>query len=209
MISVSVSDLESFRQYLEDEDFTVDELLSRLRREQQPTEQMLAGTALHKMLEYATDGELESVEVDGFTFQFDCEIALPVSSVREMSITKEYETNGQTVLVRGRVDEINGTEVVDHKTTGNFDCERFYAGYQWRLYLDMIDAQSFRWNVFEMKPVTKAERTYRISSFHILKQYRYPSLASDVQSLVSRYVEFALDHQEVMTSAPRAASVTA
>lgn len=194
MINASVSDIDAFRRYQEDEDVSLLELLARLRKTEPPTAQMLAGTALHKALELTGDGEFETLSANGLTFALECDIELPLTRIREMSITKDYLVNGETIRIRGRVDELDGTEVVDHKTTGQFDPEHLIAGYQWKLYLDMLAALSFRWNVFVITDVAKSPGLWRVSAFHSLRQYAYPSMRADIDALLTKFVQFSRTH---------------
>lgn len=194
MITASVSDVDAFRRYQEDEEMGLLELLARLRKTEPPTEQMLAGTAFHKALELAGDGEFEVLSANGLTFSVECEIDLPLAPIREMSITKDYRVNGEVIRIRGRVDELYGTEVVDHKTTGQFDPEHLIAGYQWRLYLDMLSALSFRWNVFVITDVAKSPGFWRVTAFHPLRQYAYPTMRADIEALLLKFAQFARTH---------------
>lgn len=193
-ITASVSDIDAFRRYQEDEEMGLAELLSRLRKQEPPSELMLAGTAFHRALETAEPGEFETLAADGRTFVLELDGELPLSPIREMSITKDYIVSGVTVHVRGRVDELDGAEVVDHKTTGQFDPEHLNDGYQWRLYLDMLAALSFRWNVFVISAVAKSPGVYRVTAFHPLRQYAYPAMRADIDALLVKFVEFARTH---------------
>lgn len=194
MISASVSDICAFRRYLEDEDFDLGVLVAQLRKQTEPTELMRAGSAFHKALELAPAGEFDTLEADGFTFALKCDAELPLSPIRELSVTKDYPAGEHVVHVRGRVDEINGTEIVDHKTTGRFDPETLSDGYQWRFYLDMLNGASFRWNVFELRASTTTPGLYTVSDVHPLTQYPYPGMQEDILKLVRRFAAFCVTY---------------
>lgn len=194
IVTANVTDIDQFRRYQEDEEMSLLELLGRLRRTEPPTEQMLAGTALHKALESCPEGEFETLEADGFRFVIEVDGELPLSPVREMSIAKDYRVGRDVVRVRGRVDELSGEEVIDHKTTSQFDPEHLLAGYQWRLYLDMLGARKFRWNVFVLSPVAKEYRVIRVAALHSLCQFAYPGMRDDIDALLRKFVEFACVH---------------
>lgn len=192
MLAVSVTDLDAFRYYLSDEDADLDKLLAQLRREEPPTEQMLAGTALHKALELAEPGDFPMLEAEGHRFTFEDSLAVELTPIRELKASKVYTVAGVDVLVTGKVDGLCGRRVDDHKTTARFDPERFLQGYQWRFYLDIFDATHFRWNVFEMDP--RGMRLYHVFATHRIEQYAYVGMYQDCIGLLWKFVEFAKQH---------------
>lgn len=188
-----VSEVESFRQWRDDEDADLELLLARMRGETEPSEAMLAGTAFHKALEVAQPGEAATLQALGYTFNIvgDFELALP--SIREVRASKVYPVDDCTVLVSGQLDAIEGKRVEDHKTTGRFDPERYLGGYQWRLYLEIFGANHFRWNVFEIA-ATDEPLTWEVFAAHRLEQYRYPGMGADCEKLVADLARFAREH---------------
>jgi hypothetical protein len=155
-----------------------------------PSPAMLAGTAFHKLLEVATaDGvAIGRAEVNGHVFTFAGDFTVALSPIRELRASRTYTVDNELVTITGQVDEIEGKRVVDHKTTGRFDPERYLAGYQWRLYLEIFGADVFRWNVFELRQIDGAE--YEVTALHRLEQCRYPGLGADCQSLVERFARY-------------------
>src|SRR5579883_1280186 len=85
-----VSEAEAFRQWREDEEAELADLLARLRGEVPPSEAMLAGTALHKALELADDGESDTLEADGYQFVITADITLALPKIREVRASKDY-----------------------------------------------------------------------------------------------------------------------
>jgi len=184
----SVSKAEAFRQWRENEDAELEPLLATLRGEMQPTEPMLAGTALHKALETACEGERDTLSADGYEFVITADINLALPKCREIFATKDYGP----IVISSRVDVLDGKCVEDHKTTSRFDPERFLAGFQWRFYLDIFEADLFRWNVFEMRELKP--KVYEVFNFHRLEQYRYPALAMDCRDLATDLAEFVREY---------------
>lgn len=184
-----VSNIETFRRWRLDEEQDTGDLIARLT-DFQPTEAMLAGTALHKALELATPGEYTTLDAMGYTFLIpdDCAIALP--TIREFRASKSYGP----ILVTGQVDGLHLKRVEDHKSTGYFNGDGYWEGCQWRFYLDIFDADVFRWNVFPIKPVRGKERTYTVDPPEILEQVRYPGLHDDCKRLALDFYAFASQH---------------
>jgi PD-(D/E)XK nuclease superfamily len=191
--SVSVSNLELFRMWRADEDLDLNWLLRRLRGEEPQTEAMLAGIALHKALE-KTEGESMILEADGYKFHARIDLDIEVSPFKELRIEKQYGD----LTVRGRVDDLNGLTVTDYKSTGNFDADRMLEGFQWRLYLDMTECDTFVWKVFVMKDIFFHE--YDIYQYHELKQKRYPALGQECARLASDFMDFARELERANTS---------
>ncbi len=183
-----VSSIETYRRWRLDEDLSAADLIARLT-DFQPTEAMLAGTAFHKALELSEYGDHDRMESNGYTFLLpDAELILP--AIRELRGFKAYGPLGVT----GQVDALEGRRVDDEKTTAYFRPEGYLEGCQWRFYLDIFNADVFRWNVFEIKPVKGEDKTYRVAEPHTLEQYRYPGLHDDCMDLARDFHAFLADH---------------
>lgn len=184
----SVSKVEAFRQWRENEDAELEPLLATLRGENPPSEAMLAGSALHKALENATEGDLDTLNADGYEFVITANIDLALPKCREVFATKDYGP----IVISSRVDVMDGKRIEDHKTTSRFDPERYIAGCQWRFYLDIFEADVFRWNVFEIRELKP--KVYDVWSFHRLEQFRYPALAMDCRDLAADMAAFVREY---------------
>lgn len=195
---LSVSDLEAFRYFQQDDDATLADLIAQLRKRTPPTEPMLAGIALHKALELAQPGqELRSLEANGYVFIIEPDVELELPQIRELKARKDYAIDGEVVTLTGKVDTLEGLRVDDHKSTSRFDAEKYEAGYQWRCYLDIFNADRFRWNVFEISPLgpgEKGEQLYKVWGFHQHEQHRYPGMAADVHKALHEFLDFARVH---------------
>lgn len=184
-----VSNIETFRRWRQDEGQGVTDLVARLT-DFQPTENMVAGTAFHRALELAEPGEYAELSANGYRFLFDCEAAIALPRVRELRC---YGTYGP-LRVTGQVDAIYGLRIEDHKSTAQFNGDGYWEGCQWRFYLDIFNADVFRWNVFPITPVRGQEKTYTVAAPQLLEQCRYPRLRADCMALASDYYEFAIRH---------------
>lgn len=187
MYRASVSNLDCFRAWEQDDDLTLGWLLQRILGPFEQTPAMRAGEAFHKALE-TFHGETDRVMQDGYKFDILCEVELIQPDARELAIAKKYGD----LMVSGRIDTIFGATVYDHKTTAQFDPDRLMSGYQWRFYLDILEVERFVWNVFVMRELDPLH--YAITDFHALEQKRYPRLAKDCDLLAKRYLEFARQH---------------
>ncbi|HEX5704910.1 MAG TPA: hypothetical protein VFX97_17055 [Pyrinomonadaceae bacterium] len=197
MLRISVSDLDSYRYYKANEEMTLQDILSRLRREEPPSPSMLAGRALHCALEDAQwEDEQLWIDRDGFRFHFICDAALTVSAVRELKGEMPIDTPSGPVTLVGVVDAI-GDDVTDYKLTGRFEAERFADSYQWRCYLMMFGMNRFVYKVFvgaedssgtgfDGKPFAE----WLIREYHEMPVYRYPGMEQDVKREVAEFAAF-------------------
>lgn len=186
MMLARVSNIEAFRRWREDDEADLADLVRQITVDE-PSAAMKAGTAFHKALELAAAGTHEVLQANDYTFHvIDGCIELP--DIREMRAYREYGD----LTVTGQVDGIAGKTVVDHKTTSRFDAERYLGGCQWKFYLDIFEADVFRWHVFEISEI--GEREYRVSAPQFLTAYRYPELRADCDRLASDYRAFAEKH---------------
>lgn len=199
-LRVSATDIDALRRFRDDEGADLADLLAQLRRESPPTPAMMAGTALHKALEFAPDGEFEMLEADGYTFTFAASAEVDIPAIREIKATREYLIDGCAVTLVGKVDAVHGRRVDDHKFTSRYDAERFLNSYQWRIYLEVFEADEFRWNVFEGRET--GEKQYTINSVHPLTMHRYPGMAEDVERELRAFVDLARRHLPEKIEAP-------
>lgn len=185
--SVSVSNLDLFRFWKDEEDLDLEWLVARLRGEEE-TESMRVGSAFHAALENLKV-ETETLVHGVYRFDINCDCEIAASMVRELPVEALYGK----LLVRGRVDSVCASEVVDYKTTERFDADRFMGGYQWRFYLDMLGMDSFCWKVFVLREFGDAG-CYEVKDFHVLRQKRYPGMHDDCCRLAEEYHRFSVEH---------------
>lgn len=188
---LSVTDLDAYRYYKASEDADLEALLRRLRREEPPSEAMLAGKALHKILEVTDAGEFAEFEVDDFKFHFAADIEIPALPVRELKGEVILPSPVGPVTLVGVVDGLDGS-IHDHKLTARFDAERYADSYQWRCYLTMFHAKQFVYNVFEGKQ--NDDGSWWIFGFHRLPFYAYEGMEQDVRREVGELAEFIAKH---------------
>lgn len=185
---ISVSDLECWRRYKTHEEVELEECLAQLLRKELPSPSMLAGKALHKILETCDYGdEAIVIERDGYSFTFQGSIEVAVPTVREMKGEVEILTAHGPVTLVGIVDGIDSA-VIDYKLTGRWDAERLADSYQWRCYLMMFNRNRFDYKVFvgdEKKP-----SEWVIREYHELSLYRYPGMEQDIQKEVEACAAF-------------------
>ena len=193
MIRLSVTDLDSYRWWMASEEAELDDLLRRLRRQEPPTEAMMAGRAFHKILETAKDGELSTIEMDGFRFRFDVndEIALP--PVRELKGQITIQTSVGEVTLVGVTDGLHGLTVHDYKFTKSMDAERYANSLQWRSYLVMFNADRFQYDVF-VGQQSADDGVYVIREYHAMPFYAYDGMRRDVEQAVDTLAQIVVRH---------------
>jgi hypothetical protein len=186
---ISVTELDAYRYYRDNEDAELEQLLNRLRRLEPPTREMEAGKAFHKLLERAVPGELAFVHDGDFCFDFrqlDAAIMLP--PVRELKGEMRVSTSVGPVVLVGVVDAMDQA-VHDYKLTERFDAEKYADSYQWRCYLTMFGAQKFIYDVFVAHEDLEMGQ-HVVYEYHALPLYAYPQMREDVAREVSEFVEF-------------------
>jgi hypothetical protein len=148
---------------------------------------MSRGTAFHKALETALEGEYSTVEADGYTFAFTCDAELYLPKTREIRRGKDYGG----IVVSGQCDGIEGKRIIDHKTVQQFDAEYHLDGWQHRFYLDIFEADRFDWHLWEVGEMKNTPKAYEVYSHHLLTQYRYPAIEEDCRRLAIEFRDFA------------------
>ena len=191
---ISVTALDAYRYYC-DSDMELEMFLRQLRKEEPPTPQMLAGKALHAALENFEGGDVFTLERDGYKFKFvgECQVRLP--DVRELKGEMTIRTQHGDVTLVGVVDGMNGTEIFDHKLTGQFNAEKYADSYQWRCYLVMFGGRKFTYNAFVGKEDADTGE-WVIYDFQPLSFYAYPEMENDVRREVEFFAGFWRKYME-------------
>ena len=185
-LTVRVSNLASYARWKEDEESDLAALIAMIRGGEE-SEAMRKGTAFHKALELAMEGDsLETITQDGYTFAFTLDGELWIPPTREIRREKDYGG----IIVSGQTDALIHRTIYDHKTTEKFDAERYLEGWQWKYYLDIFNADRFIWNVFECKEMDEP-KSYCVHKMHRLEAFRYDRIERDCQDLAREFRVFA------------------
>ena len=182
-----VSHLAAYARWRDQEDLGVGFLHSQIFSDES-TDAQVRGTAFHKALEMAVEGEHSTVEAMGYTFAFTCNAEISLPHTREIRRSKDYGG----IIVSGQCDGLEGRRIIDHKTvSGGFDAEYHLDGFQDKFYLDIFDADRFDWHVWEVGEMKDTPRAFEVYAHHPLTQYRYPGMAEDCRLLAVEFRDFA------------------
>jgi hypothetical protein len=189
MIRLSVSDLESYRYWKDNEDSNLDDLIAKLTSTFEPTPQMMAGRALAKLFEHARGRTLLTEESEGWEFHFEIDGELVMPNVTELKAEEVFETPRGPVMLVGKVDGLDGIAVHDQKLSEKVDAERYLDSLQWRSYLVMFGAKKFVYDVFLGRYATGGEQRVTITDYLQLPFYAYPNMRADVEKAVCELAE--------------------
>lgn len=211
-IRLSVTELDSYRRWRDnehdDEAAALADLLAQLRKETTPTVAMRAGSAWHKALERAANGEpllepkptladenpwitdaLDTIKQDGFSFRIVGDIELTLPLIAELKGEMEIPTPSGLVTLVGVVDGIDWQGIHDYKLSGYFEAERYTDAYQWRCYLLMFHAERFIYDVFVAREDARSG-DWLVSDYQRLPVCAYPGLRADVEREVADFAGF-------------------
>lgn len=118
------------------------------------------GGAYHSIIEgkYRFDAAKGLYHADDIIFT--AEQALPAREfkrahagmIHEVLIRKIYHVRDKRILVSGRVDGLEGASIRDTKCKfRDPDFGEYLDSYQWRFYLDMLELDSFFYDLFEVR----------------------------------------------------------
>ncbi len=189
MIRISASDLESFRYWRNNEDSTIEELITRLMHREPPTPKMEAGAAFAKFMEHAREGAINNVTVDGWEFFFALEDTIALPPVREIKAEVEMSTPSGPVTLVCKCDALDGLTVRDQKLTERFDPERYLDSLQWRAYLTVFKAKEFVYDIFVARYDSGGEKRVTVTEYHPVKFFPYPGMDRHVELAVCELAE--------------------
>lgn len=184
----TATDLDGMLWYRRLDNMTAQEMAARIRREGPANDKMRIGTAWHSMLENPPADTLDVVELDGFVFRIECDGDIVLPQVREIRASKEYLIDNITVTLSGGCDGIDGNRVTDHKLTFNPQPENYLESLQWRAYLDIFNADTFRYYLYHAQ---EKGRDIIIKEVSSLMVYRYPGMEADLCRGIYDLVQFA------------------
>jgi hypothetical protein len=189
-ITLHCTDLDGWVWYNRLDSMTKDEFIGRLLRTDPPNFKMLAGTAFHSIMENPPD-LISTINKDGFTFIVDCDVEIQLPQVREIRANKTYFVNGVYVTLTGGTDGITGNRVDDHKLTFDPKPENYFDSYQWRAYLDIYNADMFKYILYHG---VEDGNTITIKDVSTMFMYRYPNMQNDLMYKISELLLFTRDN---------------
>lgn len=191
MMRITPTELDQLVWFKRLEDMTLQDLVSRLRREAPANRAMEIGTAWHSVLEDPPLEGISIIEHQGYTFVVDCDAEVSMPQVREIRSASTYNVDGVSVTLEGGVDGITGNVITDHKLTARPDPEKYFDSMQWRAYMDIYGADVFEYVLYHAKD--EGERII-IRDVQRFRLYRYPEMRDDLMTALREFVEFARAH---------------
>ena len=185
---VSITELDQLIWFRKLESMTKEDLIARLRRETPPNRAMAMGTAWHAVLKEPPKDEILMISQGGFTFIVEAEASITLPQVCEIRAQKTYIVDGLPVTLTGRCDGISGNIVYDHKLTSRPDPEKYFDSFQWRAYLDIFRADTFRYVLWHALDKSDSIIIRDFSEFPV---YRYPTMHDDLMVGLHEFVHFA------------------
>lgn len=207
MIRVRVSTLEAFRRVVATEYGREDELVAAIKAGQEggpANVHMRAGTAWHALLAMPKEELAERYDAtqgvhvqDVFAFDgVDGARRHVGPGVCEVTTRQVYDAFGVPVEVKGTTDHMRGLDLQDHKAKFSaLDAKDYEPSLQWRFYLSLFGARSFRYNLFAFKEpadwlVSNLCELREILSFTF---WPYPGMDDELRSWLHRFVSWARD----------------
>ena len=167
------------------------------------------GTAFHNIVElgeaafkYDTQGFVVSSDnvqvlmdkaqiLEALNYRYDM-----AGAVYETPIGRDYNEGIFPIHVTGRVDVIHGSDVRDIKTKySESHAEDYMDSYQWRLYLEILEADRFYFDVFEFKRYDKDRNGIDVRGLPLVRTIpveclRYDDMERDNLMLIDNFREY-------------------
>lgn len=164
------------------------------------------GSAYHKIIE----GDFQLIKQSGIIYAddiaFTMEQALPaldfrsahMDIVNEITVSKHYEVGDDIIQVSGRIDGLEGIETRDTKTKfRSIDYQEYMESYQWRFYLDMLELDTFHYDLFEIKGFQQLSGAapFFLPDVHVmpvetLTCYSYSRMQTDCYILLNQFMQY-------------------
>ena len=200
MLRVSVSNIDKYAAYLNDEDYPLDLLLRDLRGQTPRTPAMERGHAFAVAMEHVAEADRNDLlTAEGHAFAFTCDAEIEAWPRRELKAEKDYGG----IIVSARCDRLHGKVIADDKSTSHFSgdagVEKYIDKWQPRFYMDIFGATSFVWNIWETREIEITEPheypgikyAWEVFNHHVFTLPRYPAMEDDCRNFALEYKTFA------------------
>lgn len=164
------------------------------------------GHAFHKLIEDEYQFVGGRYVADGIIFTREQAIPairyklLHPQIICEIPIQKLYETRYGVVQVSGRIDANEGLAVRDAKARfRNVVFKDYESSSQWKFYLDMLDAQVFYYDAFEVKGFDgfhgrraplDVPASVSVTPHEPFQCLRYPGMEEEITSLLNLFMDY-------------------
>lgn len=203
---ISVTTLEKYRRYINEVSSydTEESLLESIRGIFTGNDKTRVGGAFHKIIEgdYVKKGNRVIADEIAFTKEqaqvaFDYK-ARHKSMIHEISIRKTFETNFFPIQVSGRIDGCEGLNTHDAKTKfSEVKFQEYINSSQWKFYLQMLDANVFYYDLFEVQGFKELGRLpWSISkdvqfiAHEPLQCLRYETMHADIMVILNGFLDY-------------------
>jgi hypothetical protein len=211
MYRISVTTLEKFRRVMCSESVfdTEEALLESIKGIFKGTPKTRFGGAYHKIIEGEFTKYRGVITADGFLFTQ--EQAAPAIRYRnehphivnEMNVRQIYRTNYFPIQVTGRVDAAEGLFVRDAKTKFRApDMHEYMDSCQWKFYLDILKADVFYYDLFEVKRFNEEEyaenKLMPEVSIHAHEPFqciRYNGMENELHDILNSFLEYVANRK--------------
>lgn len=212
---ISVTTLDQFQAYLDNEDMDEPSFISTILNPPPPTHAMAVGTAWHKVLEsWQGQSEDNRYHQDGLCFdlsRLDSDDLIEIGEPHQREKKLVWQGVDGVDLV-GKFDVLLPFAVIDHKLTANFDPERYFNSWQWRCYLTMTGKPKMVYQVFEhaglnlsqkqtlyddeigFHELTWGNNNVYIKNYHRLEVLAYDGMAEEVADIVAKYNQLLINY---------------
>jgi hypothetical protein len=113
---------------------------------------------------------------------------------KEVKVTQDYTIAGQRVRLVGKIDCLYGQTLQDHKCKfGTLDVRGYEPDLQWRFYLWITAARSFRYNLFHFKEPDGGSYC-DLKDIKSFRFYSYIDLPVDCQEWLKAFLAWANGH---------------
>lgn len=194
MIRLSVSDIDGYLYWRENEESPLDQFVTRLWGYQAETLNMRAGKALKTLFSRSQAGDVGSTTVDGVQFDFDVDQEIALPPMLERYGERVFSTRAGPVRLAGKVDAVEGQIVTLFKLTEKFDAESITDSYTWRCYLSLFDVSQVNYHVFVGKYDRDGSAHVTVTDYNKLSVYAYPDMVADVHEAVSGLAAIAVEY---------------
>lgn len=174
-----------------------------------------AGTAFHSILENSKPSdEIVTASAEGWDFTFLLDERIYIAPVRELMIYGQVGWHN----IRGKCDALDSISVQDNKiSTKEFDYNKFFRSWQWKMYLCMTNRHEFLYHIFsatfdleeyycdvaKKKKKRLASHNVKITEYYPISLIRYSTMERDCIDILNHYYYILTEAKDLIIDIAR------
>ncbi len=184
--------LNAYKLYLNTDWMTTEKLVSQIRSEEPPNEQMLLGTAVHKYIEdgsHSEEFDIDYASIDEVMADLRLDVML-----HELRGSRNLMTEYGEIQINSLADGILGLMLYEWKTTtGTIQLDKYIDSMQWKVCAWVFELPRIEYRIMQLKQGRKKDdTTWKVTKSEVLPLVWNDRDMIEINHMVNGFIDFCL-----------------